>query len=273
MSNEIVRYTPDNLKSVTDIATMFAASSYFTDAGDKAKAFTKILAGMELGIPPIASMKDIYIVKGKVSLSAMLIASLIKKSKKYNFKVKTHTEEVCVIEFLELLVDKYEVIGTSSFSIEDAKKAGLTSNDTWKKYPRNMLWARAISNGARWYTPDIFSGAVYTPDELDPNVQQDEEGNVIVKEKVNLNKVNLLKPSEEIKVEVPKEEIIEAEIVIKEDTVDSLIVEIDNLFQITNTDKAAWLQKAKISSLKALDLQSLTGLRNNLQIKFNNNKG
>jgi len=31
-----------------------------------------------------------------------------------------------------------------------------------------MLFARAISNGVRWYCPDVFSGAaVYTPDEFD----------------------------------------------------------------------------------------------------------
>jgi hypothetical protein len=29
-----------------------------------------------------------------------------------------------------------------------------------------MYFARAMSNGAKWYTPDVFSGPIYTPDEL-----------------------------------------------------------------------------------------------------------
>ena len=46
------------------------------------------------------------------------------------------------------------------------------------KFARNMLFARAISNGARWYCPDLFSGnPVYVPEELGAIV--DGEGNVI----------------------------------------------------------------------------------------------
>jgi hypothetical protein len=57
-------------------------------------------------------------------------------------------------------------IGISTFSLDDARRAGLTSNPTWKSYPRNMLFARALSNGARWFCPDVFNGPVYTPEEL-----------------------------------------------------------------------------------------------------------
>jgi len=41
-----------------------------------------------------------------------------------------------------------------------------------------MLFARALSNGIRWFTPDIYNGAtVYTPDEM--GALTDEEGNVV----------------------------------------------------------------------------------------------
>jgi hypothetical protein len=33
-----------------------------------------------------------------------------------------------------------------------------------------MLFARAMSNGARWYCPDVFAGPAYTPDELGADV-------------------------------------------------------------------------------------------------------
>ena len=55
-------------------------------------------------------------------------------------------------------------IGNSTFTIDDAKKAGTKNVD---KFPKNMLFARAMSNGVRWYTPDIFNGSVYTPEELE----------------------------------------------------------------------------------------------------------
>jgi hypothetical protein len=41
-----------------------------------------------------------------------------------------------------------------------------------------MLFARAMSNGVRWYCPDVFSGApTYTPEELGADVT--ESGDVI----------------------------------------------------------------------------------------------
>ena len=30
-----------------------------------------------------------------------------------------------------------------------------------------MLFARAISNGVKWFTPDVFSGPVYVPEEME----------------------------------------------------------------------------------------------------------
>jgi hypothetical protein len=45
------------------------------------------------------------------------------------------------------------------------------------KFARNMLFARCISNGIKWFCPDVFSGSVYTPEELGATVN--EEGDVI----------------------------------------------------------------------------------------------
>ena len=41
------------------------------------------------------------------------------------------------------------------------------AGDNWRKYPKNMLFARAISNGVKWHCPDVMNGQpVYTPDEM-----------------------------------------------------------------------------------------------------------
>jgi hypothetical protein len=73
--------------------------------------------------------------------------------------VLEHTDSVCRIAFTE----GGQPIGESVFTLADAKKAGTQNLD---KFPRNMLFARAMSNGVRWYCPDVFDTAVYTPDEL-----------------------------------------------------------------------------------------------------------
>ena len=51
----------------------------------------------------------------------------------------------------------------------------MTEKDNWRKYPSDMLFARAISRGARRFAPGIFGGSpVYTPDEM--GVDTNEEG-------------------------------------------------------------------------------------------------
>jgi hypothetical protein len=50
----------------------------------------------------------------------------------------------------------------------------------WEKYPRNMLFARALTNGITFYCPDAFDvGRVYTADELRPDLELTQDGTVI----------------------------------------------------------------------------------------------
>jgi hypothetical protein len=149
-------------------------SGYFQDATSEAQAIVKVMAGAELGLPPFASMTGIHIIKGKPVLGANLIATLIKQHPSYNYRISRNDDDAVHIDFFE----NGEKVGVSSFSMKDAQTAGLLNNPTWKKFPRNMLFSRAISNGARWYTPDIFGGSpVYTPDEF--GLQVDEDGDVV----------------------------------------------------------------------------------------------
>lgn len=167
-----------DLTNLQRLGQILAASGYFTDARDMAQAAVKVMAGHELGLPPIASMMGINIIKGKVSLGAHLIASRI-KAHGYDFRFKRHDNTGCTLVFLSKPdgSGQRSELGESTFTEEDAKSAGVFS-DMYKKYPKNMYYSRAVSNGAKWFTPEIFGGApVFTPEELGAAV--DAEGNAI----------------------------------------------------------------------------------------------
>jgi hypothetical protein len=66
-----------------------------------------------------------------------------------------------------------------SFSIDDAKRAGLTSGNTWQKYPQAMLRARCISAVARMAFPDSIGG-MYLPEELGAAVTVIDDGEVVL---------------------------------------------------------------------------------------------
>ncbi len=138
------------------------ASGYFEGASDVAQAIVKVSYGLEIGVTPIVAMTGIHAIKGKLAVSAGLISSRIKASGKYDYKIRKLTDERCELVFFE----RGEQVGDSEFTLANAKTAGLESNGMWKKYPRNMLFARALTNGARWYCAEVFAGPVYSPDEI-----------------------------------------------------------------------------------------------------------
>lgn len=145
----------DNLS----VAKTFYESGMFPDIKSSSQAMVKIMAGQEFGIPPFAAMSGIHIIAGKPTIGAGLMAQRIKASGKYDYNVIELSETVCNIEFHK----GKAILGNSIFTIEDAKKAGTKNLD---KFPKNMLFARAISNGVRWFTPDIYSTVVYVPEEM-----------------------------------------------------------------------------------------------------------
>jgi len=162
------------LQDTIQLSEILVRSGYFKDSSDAAQAVVKVLAGSEIGFGPIASMTGVHIVQGKPTIGANLLGAAIKGSGKYSYRVLEHTNDRCEIAFYE----RGQEIGRSDFTMQDAQVAGLTSNPTWKKYPRNMLFSRAMSNGARWHCPDVFSGVTpYTPEEMGADV--DEQGDVI----------------------------------------------------------------------------------------------
>jgi hypothetical protein len=153
----LIKHTATEIMS---IGKAFAESGMFPDIKSAAQAIVKIQAGAELGIAPFAAMSGIHIISGKPTIGAGVMAAMVKASGKYNYRVTEQTDKVCSIDYYE----GDEMIGTSTFTIEDAKKAGTKNTD---KFPRNMLFARAMSNGVKWYTPDVFAGPVYVPEEME----------------------------------------------------------------------------------------------------------
>lgn len=172
------------------LGEIFVQSGMFKDVKTKAEAVVKILAGREIGLNPIESMNNIFIVNGKTTVMAGIIARMIKQSKKYNYKEVALTDTECTLLFLENIDGKWEEIGKSTFTFKDAAKAGLVNKEVWKNYPRNMLFSRAISNGAKWYCPDVFSG--YTPEELQniPENEMPEETTIVEFDENGEEKIN-----------------------------------------------------------------------------------
>jgi hypothetical protein len=165
--NQIVKSAADALT----IGETFFKSGMFSDIKSAQQAVVKIMAGAEMGISPFAAMSGIHIIQGKPTIGAGLMAARVKGFGKYDYKVLEHSDKICSIEYFQ----GANSLGVSTFTIEDAKKAGTKNLD---KFPKNMLFARAMSNGVKWYTPDIYENPVYVPEEME-QVTEDTTAHVV----------------------------------------------------------------------------------------------
>jgi len=165
--NQIVKSAADALT----IGETFFKSGMFSDIKSAQQAVVKIMAGAEMGISPFAAMSGIHIIQGKPTIGAGLMAARVKGFGKYDYKVLEHSDKICSIEYFQ----GANSLGVSTFTIEDAKKAGTKNID---RFPKNMLFARAMSNGVKWYTPDIYENPVYVPEEME-SVTEDTTAQVV----------------------------------------------------------------------------------------------
>jgi hypothetical protein len=121
------------------------------------------MAGMEAAFSPFASATGIHIINGRPAFSANLLAQAVRRHPDYDYRVLEKTAKVCKIRFLS----RGEDLGTETFTIDMAERAGLLKNPTWRSYPEAMLFSRALTAGMRTHCPDALGGhPAYTPEEL-----------------------------------------------------------------------------------------------------------
>lgn len=198
-----------SFEEINGMARAFVASGMFSDTKQLSQAIVKIQAGKELGLQPVYSMQNINLIRNRLCSSANTLAMLVKGSGRYNYKIIAHDDKQCSINFYENQDGKMSEVGNSTFTMDDAKRAELVKPDSgWVKYPRAMLFSRAISQGARIYCPDAIGG-MYTDEEMRA-IPTNPETSIQSVKKVTANIVGDKKPVQEDDFE-PVEEQAEEE--------------------------------------------------------------
>jgi hypothetical protein len=166
----------DMVASLADVLkladTLAAARGGFIPAHftNSAQVAAVILAGRELGVGPMAALRSFYLVNGKLGMDASFVSGRM-LAHGIALEWLRDDDECASVRLSRAGMPPY----VSTFSRQDAERAGLWGTATWRKYPRAMLRARAITAGARAYAADCFAGSVYTPDELRGGDDRDEQ--------------------------------------------------------------------------------------------------
>jgi hypothetical protein len=112
------------------------------------------------GLHPAKAVQEYHIIQGRPALKA---DAMLARFQAAGGKVKwtSMTDQRVAGEFSHPQGGSVEI----DWTIDMAKRAGLTKNPTWNQYPRAMLRARCISEGIRTVFPGVVVGT-YTPEEV-----------------------------------------------------------------------------------------------------------
>lgn len=159
MKNELAKVNVDDSIKLQEVANGLYKSGLYPQIKNPAGAYAIVQYGYELGLGPMASLQNINLIQGKPAASGQVMLSLA-LAIGVKMSVEEESAQKCSITFR-----RGDMSYNSVFTIEDARQAGLTGKDNWKKYPKEMLYWRCVAKGLRRIAPDAVMG-LYTPEEL-----------------------------------------------------------------------------------------------------------
>ena len=149
------------LKDIERAGDLIAKSGLF-GVKTPEQAIALMLVAQAEGRNPFEAARDYHIIQGRPALKADAILARFQQAGG-SVRWLELSDNKAVAEFSHPQGGKV----TIDWDIERAKRAGLTSKDSWKNYPRAMLRARVISEGVRTIYPGVCVGTYTVEEEQD----------------------------------------------------------------------------------------------------------
>lgn len=155
----------DRLQETAELANQIAGTDFVPQGlrNNPAAITAAILYGDEVGVGPMQSLARIAVINGRPTLAAETQRALILAAG-HDLWVEESTVTKCTIAGRRKDSDATSRI---TWTLDDARRAGLAGKPPWKAYPRQMLLARASAELARAVFPDAIGGLAATEEAED----------------------------------------------------------------------------------------------------------
>lgn len=162
VGSDIAALVPSNFAEVMQIADVLAKSEMVPAAykGKPANCVVAMMFGMEVGLPPLASLQHVAVVNGRPTLygdGQLAVAMGKGQLEDIEEKVEGDGEAmkaVCRLKRRGIATEALQV-----YSVADAKKAGLWGKTgPWTQHPKRMLTMRARAFALRGLFADHLLG-------------------------------------------------------------------------------------------------------------------
>jgi len=170
MTNEIISTVETQNDLITLQNRQFKAlvtGGFLPKGCSESEGFARIVAGAQMGMKPIQALNGIAMINGRPTLHSdsipcVVMASGLVTDMKYVFTGEGDTL-ACTFSIRRKGVEGYQ---EWTYSVADAKAAGLMGNPVWKSHTKKMLFNRARTWCMRNTFPDVI-GNLYTPEEVE----------------------------------------------------------------------------------------------------------
>lgn len=159
---------PRSMNQSIQLANLLFESQLFGSYGTAQGVLSTILAGREMGLKAMESLRGFHIIENKPSMSAGLIHALVLRSGKAEyFRCSERADTHATFETKRV----GEPPMSLTFTIDEGKRAWSRDQKAWDasgwgKNPKDMLVARASSKLARLVYPDVVHGC-YDSEEIE----------------------------------------------------------------------------------------------------------
>lgn len=160
---------PQSIDEALKLATCLSKSNCVPEEfqNNPENTLVAILMGLEVGLKPLQALQGIAVINNRPCIWGDTLLGLVVRSGELESinemvqgDLKTNAVATC-----EVTRKGRENKFIQSFSIEDAKRAGLWTTNTYQKYPQRMLQMRARSWCLRDAFADILKG-LYIAEEV-----------------------------------------------------------------------------------------------------------
>lgn len=154
---------PDVIREAWGLAGRICNTEFVPKSlrGSTEKVMAALLTGRELGLGPMTTLAHVHVIEGRPALSAKAKQALAVAAGHDIDIVETNSERCTVVA--RRAGSERDV--TVTWTMKDAQVAGLSTKDNWKKHPRRMLQARAISEAVDLVASDATLGIPLTVEE------------------------------------------------------------------------------------------------------------
>jgi hypothetical protein len=146
------------LRAAAEIAAHIAETDFVpsTLRGNAPAIAAAILYGAEVGLEPMQSLQKVAVIRGRPTLSAEAQRGLVLAAgHELYFEESTATRAIAAGRRRD-----GERVQRVTWSLEDARRAGIAGGENWRRYPAEMLRARASAALARAMFADVIGGMV-----------------------------------------------------------------------------------------------------------------